>query len=451
MNRPIVSRTAAGQTLLSLACLGLFTSLLAGQEAGATLEKEMGERVKKTVTETLQLSKKRFPSADELGEGWFTPWNMPEAMKGRLTGAGEQVRAEEEWQAKRLGFWLVLAGQKEEANAAFVRTLIEKSVRAERERAKKAPEESRPTPVTKETITALIAMQLRTFTLPVYESQMVAATRALDQMVWLAETTEKVKRKFTEEREALQKELGALQSAEPSEERDNAIRRLEAQLVELGKRQRKEEDRLAEQLGMDVIAILCPDFKGKSSEQVIKIVLDEARSIRQAADMVYLHVAPQDAERARKDPSFIPPFGQVTVQLRVLSREALRARITDPTEQQLRQKAKELEAAYRRMARFALARAGKDGKEGGSGEARLLADVKIRVERRKLGDDAWVLFMETPPLPDGRTVTMYHGRLRNGNAIVNIEATGTRDRDWMVKQIDYFLNSLDDRTRIFRD
>jgi hypothetical protein len=184
-----------------------------------------------------------------------------------------------------------------------------------------------------------------------------------------------------------------------------------------------------------------PDLKGKTYEEIVRACVAEIASIRQAADMLYLHCAEDQIAKAAKEPGYIPPFGTITVQLRLLTREAIKSRVKDWSEKDLTETGKTLEGIFNKV----LQQMPKGDAKGPTGT------VKVTFQPKKFGDNSWVLFIEGPNAPGGMRINFYYARLRNGNAVVNLEGSGTYNRDWFAKQLDLFLSAMDNRTRMFRE
>ena len=67
---------------------------------------------------------------------------------------------------------------------------------------------------------------------------------------------------------------------------------------------------------------------------------------------------------------------------------------------------------------------------------------------REYGDNSWVIAIDGPSM-GGKDLKGFYGRVRTGNAIVDIKGTGTYSRDWMLEQLDYVMGVVEDSTAMF--
>ena len=76
------------------------------------------------------------------------------------------------------------------------------------------------------------------------------------------------------------------------------------------------------------------------------------------------------------------------------------------------------------------------------------ATFRVQCETRDFGDNSWVIVMDGPKL-GSQALSGFYGRVRNGNAIVDVKGEGTHSPEWMMTHLDHVLAAVDDSTAAF--
>jgi hypothetical protein len=193
-----------------------------------------------------------------------------------------------------------------------------------------------------------------------------------------------------------------------------------------------ERDQAEAILGM--IDHLCPDLAGASMDSVLEAYVNEVTAVRRYTKLIYLHVA--DADLGPQNPGTLPAYGSLTVQVHVLDRATAARELRDPT-------AEDLAGLERDLAAWLDTIAADVAPERG-------VRYRVRCAPLQLGDCAWTAAIDGPVL-EGTGMSGVFGRLRNGNAVVEVRGEGTHSSAWLERQAAALLAAVDERTALWRD
>ena len=75
---------------------------------------------------------------------------------------------------------------------------------------------------------------------------------------------------------------------------------------------------------------------------------------------------------------------------------------------------------------------------------------RVDCQERSFGDDSWVILIDGPKLGNTSMAGIF-GRLRNGNAVVDVRGEGTYSKERLLKELDYVLAAVDESTSVYKD
>jgi hypothetical protein len=381
-----VRRAAAGCLLLVLPPVAAF----AGGEQDLLPVPGTAERRAAAKKDADELLRTRFPTVEDLGPSWRRPWEVP----GWLPGASG---SEAEFRRKTAprSIWTQFFGLSAADAEGLLRPALADLVRKMRAEGKAPPELQAFEG--EQGLLSMAMLGLRTFTAPTIESPALFAAR--NHAVGF-ETARKVMAAGTE-----------------AEKRSALL----DQTVTL-------------------LSTLDADLRALPLDEAVRRFVDEARLVRRAATMSYVHVS-DDALRA--DPALgVPSHGRLTVDLRILAREAIGTRLRDPSREDLAAAAKELQRLFEASRKLVV--------ELGNARAAAAKPIRVSLEPVALGESAWVAAFEGIETLGG-DVAAYWARLRNGNAIVDVRGEGSYPRAWFLQELGHVLGAMDERTQVFQE
>jgi len=411
-------------------------------------------RAARAIEDAQRLVRERFPSHEEIGPLWRRPWEAPRGIPGA-------IRSEREYwtRVQANPIWAQLYGLSATETEAALRTSVE-ALLARAKAAGERPPDGFAELLQPEGLLLASCAQLRPFTLAAFEGPAAVAARTDRLAVDAARAVRELEQRYIGERRTLAGDAPGLRALE---DRRNA-----------------ELARTSLDLGRRAVATLYADLHGQGWDLAARALAREAASVRRAADMVYVH---GDFGATPTSPLELPPYGSITVELRILARDAIADRAKDLSADereamrgvverlqndllavtrelvvdQVGAQLTELVARSDELARsgggpaLEAVRAEQQRLETIMARAREARSVTVACEPRDLGDGSWILVIEGFPALGTLRPTGYFARLRNGNAVVNLRGVGTYPRAWFVQQLDYFLAAMQDRTGVFRD
>lgn len=432
-----------------------FGALAQADGRNGVLKIEGGDaRAARAIEDAQRLVRERFPSHDEIGPLWRRPWEAPRGIPGA-------IRSEREYwtRVQANPIWAQLFGLSALETEAVLRTSVD-ALLAQAKAAGEPPPEGYAELLQPEGLLLASCAQLRPFTLAAFEGPAAVAARTDRLAVDAARAVGALERRYAGERRALAGDAPGLRALE---DRRNA-----------------ELARTALDVGRRAVAALYADVRGQGWDLAVRALAREAASVRRVADMIYVH---GDFGATPASPHELPPYGSITVELRILARDAIADRAKDLSADEreaMRGGVERLQNDLLGVTRELIvdqvgaqvlelgARADELVRAGGGAaldqvraeqrrletivaRAREAGPVTVTCEPRDLGDASWILVIEGFPALGALRPTGYFARLRNGNAVVNLRGVGTYPRAWFVQQLDYFLAAMQDRTGVFRD
>lgn len=418
-----------------LLVLGSVTSASAKPDTMLQLEGTK-ERIAKFRADAKRLARLHMPGTDVLGEGWFRPWEAPRGIPG-------VIRSEDYfWRRFKVNdAWAQYFGMKDAEIVEAIKARME-PIFAQMagqpipdDVKKTIPPEVLKLMTSKPGMLSIPMMNLRKHTMLVHEPQVLAVTR-------LEDIGHRV--------------IQARFNAEPEE----------AQQVE-------------RDLMPEILKVLGANLGHLSYEEALAALAREARSVRRSTEMSYIHADPA----ALKDTSgkTLPTYAVFRVKLYVAAHSAIGTSIKDVNAANVTQTAARLTASLRKTMGMAkeigqrqlnkqietmeqeLARAERANRDTTAIEQRIDAlreglsafgqvqNIKADIKIAEHGDSAWVMSLENLPTVQSKKLGAFQARLRNGNAIVDIQAEGTYPKAFMKKHLEYLLASLDESTQVFAE
>ncbi|MHC4134235.1 MAG: hypothetical protein ACYS0K_04545 [Planctomycetota bacterium] len=385
------------------------------------------ERIAK-FREDARVLAKRLPTLDDLGPGWYRPWEVP-------TGVPLRSRSEDAyWRRFEVPVdWAQFFGLDDEEIVRLVRAEIDKIFEmlgeADAAAMAKIPPQMREVAKSPSAALSLILMlSIRKHTLLVHNSKTLAAS-------------------------IMQGASGHV---------------LEAMKARLGGRPPEEVQALQVAGTWPLLKVLGADLRGLDYGEALRAVASEIRSVRRGTRMVYVRASRAALKETSRS---VPEYVAFTIDLHILARDAIGKELPDVTEATLgrtRQRfVDSLEGAMRmtrEMAGVTVAAQIKALEEkGGPGTEEQVARLKrsfdeyrkmrtptAALELREFGDNAWVVALDLPKI-QGAKFAAIQARLRVGHAVAHIEATGTFGKDVMLRHLDTMLAALEDSLEVFAD
>ena len=417
-------------------------------------DKPMG--VEKAVADAMSLVSTRFPKSKDLEEGWFTPWTMPPELRKRLL-----LPSEKEWHENQLDrLWANCSGIPEAELEGQLRRLLEAQAKFTQAQFEKEDPDAAKF-FAKNGMLFARTMFLKTGRKPAVHPvsvelplfRRVRADSCFLKAVKLRSTIEqRHKLAQTKLLSGLERKIAAAGS---DEERDTLNQKYQESLEKLKKEQNQEmEIRFIE----NMLEAMYPEIYGKSPDEIVQRLARDYSAIRKFARMSYHNVDPKELKRAEKEASYIPVMNLVNIELVLVEKNARPTIAPDPTAEELKRLASELERSeFEVLLSSRKQELRKSSRSPEEDHAELIRDLnfgdcefKVECQQPKYGDYCCTVIIKGPKSPTVQ-FNQYHSRLRNGNAIINIEVISTsKDHEWRKKQLDHFLSAMDKSTQPFR-
>lgn len=173
------------------------------------------------------------------------------------------------------------------------------------------------------------------------------------------------------------------------------------------------------------------DLNGKDLDTHIAVYARNASVVRRFTQMEYVHI--NEGELKNLKDGQMPSYGKYEVQLHVLAQNAIGREVNDLTGDELKTLDTELTKLLNTLV---------DNLAPGAGT------YGVECLSKDFGDNAWVIAIDGPSF-GGQDMKGFYGRVRSGNAIVDIKGTGSLPRDTMLQQMDYILGVAEDSTSMF--
>lgn len=416
-------------TLTLLAATGLAQ---AGEDVGPVRTPDAKARIKEQMADARTLIHNRFPTKEDLGLDWFLPWAAPAGMPSPFRSETQFWR-----RSKRPAAWAQYFGMSTAEVMQVARKVIDAGAVKMKGGAADAPAAFRKF-FTKPGMLSLALLPVRKFSFQAAQSKVMFAA---------------------ENQTIVQRILKAQFLTDDAEKKQ----------------------RLGAELGLEAIRLLGVDLTGHDYESALAALAREVRSVRRAASMTYLS-GDADLWKATRNPGDrIPAFGRFTVDLFIMAREGNPAGAGDvlPAMAVATQKSialamaqlvagttevagLQLEKQMRQIDERIRSRRAQGADVGDLQERRTKMDsaartirspgkIDTRLQVLDFGDNAWIVTLSSKNAMAGRPYAKFYGRLRNGNAVVNVTGEGTHDVDKMTTHLRDMLAAMDQHTAIFAD
>lgn len=422
-------RHVVGRSLLTALFLGV---LALPAPAGDTIWSfpDTMERVAEARRDAEAMARTFLPGPEDLGEGWYRPWETPARLPGLPRDATSWWRRLEVPAA-----WGQFFGLDEAEIQARVREKLDGEIGEflGQPLPPGTPPHVAAMASSKPAFLSLPQMQLRQFTMLAQVPQVLAVSRFQEVghavlRARLTKTPEQVEKLVLEQYPEL-------------------LRALDANLADL------------------------------SYDEALAAYAREARSVRRHTKMAFVHASPEGWADATAQA--LPDHAVLTVDVYLLSRDAVGTRIEDVTAENraaversiattlkrtwdLTQEVSALQAEKQReRLEKQRTRIERGGGDTGAIDAQLarLDDQAAAVQGapaarpelslRDLGDNAWILSLEGLPQIQQRKFAGLQARIRNGNAVADVTVRGTYPKARLMETLEYLLGALDERTQLF--
>jgi len=412
-----------------LALLLLVADASAG-ELGPVVVPDGKARTRAHRADAQALFRSRFPTKDDLGPGWFLPWEAPKGVTAHMATEASYWRHMKVNEA-----WAQFFGLTEAQIVKIARASIDKGF------ARMGGGDN----------TRGVPAALRSFV-----SKPGVLSMALGLIRRQTVLAEKPRPQLAIEVQALAAKIQASVLLKPEKRAEHQARLQVESLVAIG-----------------------ADLRGLDYDAALKALAHEIRSVRRVAKMTYVA---GDAEAWKKTTTSraVPDHGAFTVEMYLLADEDTKGATGDLLPSAVDATRKRLSAAVRGMldaqrelaiahARAQIEKLEKqirsyttmgrnagylqkrmDELEASVAASREIPAPQVQIQNVDAGENAWFASIHAKT-HDGRTYGQYFGRLRNGNAVVNVTGTGTHAPARMREDLIYMLGAMDARTKVFGD
>lgn len=389
-------------------------------------------RIAKHREDAKRLAKTHMPDPDELGDGWHRPWEAPRGVSGIVPSESYYWR-----KFKVHDAWAQYFGMKEYEIVEAIKGRLDPiyAQMAGQPMPDDVPESVIALMRTKAGMLSIPMMNLRKHTMLVHLPQVLAITKM----------------------QTIGHEVTRAQLLAKPEERE----------------------RIVQELMPDLLNMFGANLSGKSYDEALRTLAREARSVRRGTTMVYIHAEPKTWKQ--DDGKTIPSFAVFTVKLHIAARSAIGTKIEDINAENVAKTASTVTSSLRKSMKMAqefaeiqvnkqidqleqdISNAKRLGRDTKRLEERMEAlneqlaafakvqNIKADIQLAEHGENAWVMSIENLPTVQSKQLGAFHARLRNGNAIVDVEAKGTYSKAFILKHLDYLLASLDESTQVFTE
>jgi len=418
--------------LLALTLLTAGAAASAAEDVGPVRTPDAKARIQKQLADARTLIQNRFPTKEDLGPGWFLPWAAPAGMPSPFRSEAQYWRS-----AKRPAAWAQYFGMSKAEIIQVARKVIDDGAAKVQGSAGSAPAAFRRF-LTKPGMLSFALTPVRKFSFQATQSKVMFA----------------------------------------AENQTIVQRILKAQLLTDDP---EKKQRLDNELGVEAIGLLGADLTKHDYDSALATLAREVRSVRRAASMTYLSGDPDlwKATRSRQDR--VPAFGTFTVDLFVMAREGNPAGAGDVLPAKAAAMQKSIETAIAQLVAGTIEVAGmqlekqmtqldeqirsrrargadtddlqkrRTEMDHAARAMRSPGKIATRLQVLDFADNAWIVAISSKDAMAGRPYAKFYGRLRNGNAVVNVTGEGTYDPAQMTTHLRDMLAAMDQHTAIFAD